>query len=96
MSGIVDIHTHPQWERPFEQMARIIDVAERVGVDRLVVLGGNLGFGYHPTPDQVTDINDLTVRLVRRWPEKLIGFCRLNAGLEESFLDGDIDRCILT
>lgn len=92
--SIIDIHTHPQWDQPFEQMARTIELAQDLGIDRQVVLGGNLGFGYQPTPDQVTQINDLTLRLVERWPEELIGFARLNAGLDDAFLDREIDRCI--
>ena len=68
---IIDIHTHPQWDDPIPQMTRILSVADRAGVGRLVVLGGNLGFGYQPTPAQVTEINDLTMRLVERWPDRL-------------------------
>jgi uncharacterized protein len=92
--GIIDIHTHPQWDEPFEQMARTLELARGLGIVRQVVLGGNLGFGYQPTADQVTQINDLTLRLVERWPDELIGFARLNAGLDDSVVDGEIDRCV--
>jgi len=94
MNGIIDFHTHPQWDEPFEQMAHILEVGARVGVDRLVVLGGNLGFGFQPNAGQVTQINDLTIRLVKRWPDRLVGFCRLNAGLDDAFLGREVDRCV--
>ena len=94
MNGIIDFHTHPQWEQPFEQMARALDIGKRVGVEKLVVLGGNLGFSFQPTEDQVRRINDLTLKLVKRWPDQLIGFCRLNAGLDDAFLDREINRCV--
>jgi predicted TIM-barrel fold metal-dependent hydrolase len=94
MERIVDIHTHPQWERPVEQMAHILDRASRVGTGRIVVLGGNLGFGYQPTADQVTRINDVTALLLERWPERLIAFCRLNPGLPEDVVVRELERCM--
>ena len=94
MERIVDIYTHPQWGDPIPQMSHILEVADRAGVGRLVVLGGNLGFGYKPTASQVTEINDVTARLLARWPERLIGFCRLNAGLSESVVLAEAKRCL--
>jgi len=94
MRGIIDIHTHPQWERPFEQMAHILEAGQQVGIERLVVLGGNLGFGFQPSAEQVTQINDLTMKLVERWPDRLIGFCRLNAGLDDADVDRELGRCL--
>ncbi len=94
MGGFVDIHTHPVWERPFEWMARALELGERVGIERLVVLGGTLTADYRPGAAQVRRINDLTLRLVERWPDRLIGFCRLSAGLDEGFLAEEAERCI--
>ncbi|HJN15929.1 MAG TPA: amidohydrolase family protein [Armatimonadota bacterium] len=91
---IVDVHTHPQWEQPFEQMAHVLRLADKVGIGRIVVLGGNLGFGYQPIAEQVMAINDLTMRLVDRWPGRLIGFCRLNAGLDDAVVEREVERCI--
>ena len=96
MTGIIDIHIHPHWRDPFARMANMIRLAKKVGIEKLVVLGGNLGFGYRPTEAQVTQINDLTIELLRRWPNELIGFCRLSAGLKRRFLEREIDRCFAT
>lgn len=94
--GFVDIHTHPHWVDPFEGMRDMLRLANSVGVEKLVVLGGNLGFGYRPTGSQVIEINDLTIRLLRRWPKELIGFCRLNPGLPQTVVLREIDRCFAT
>lgn len=96
MHGIIDIHTHPHWDQPLERMTHMLEVAGRVGIERLVVLGGNGGFGFRPTQDQVRQINDLTIALVRRWPERLIAFCRLSAAHGRAFLEREIDRCFAT
>ena len=92
--GIIDIHTHPQWHDPINEMAEMLRLADTVGIEKVVVLGGNLGFGYQPSETQVREINDLTIELVRTWPERLIAFCRLNAGHAPSFLDEEITRCV--
>ena len=96
MTGIIDIHTHPAWVKPFERMAEVIRAAKAVGIEQQVVLGGNLGFGWRPNEDQVRQINDLTIQVVQRWPEELIGFVRLNPGLRKAFLMREIERCFET
>jgi uncharacterized protein len=92
--GIIDIHTHPQWRDPINEMAEMLRVADTVGIEKIVVLGGNLGFGYQPSEAQVREINDLTAKLIRAWPDRLVGFCRLNAGHAPAFLDEEITRCV--
>ncbi len=96
ITGIIDVHTHPHWVEPFERMRDMLRLAKSLGIEKLVVLGGNLGFGYRPTAPQVARINDLTIKLIRRWPEELIGFCRVNPELPEAFLLRQIDRCFAT
>ena len=96
ITGIIDVHTHPHWVQPFRRMHDMIRLAKSLGIEKLAVMGGNLGFGYRPSAPQVEQINDLTIRLLRRWPDELIGFCRLNPGLPESFLLRQIDRCFAT
>ncbi|MDP6777765.1 MAG: amidohydrolase family protein [Candidatus Latescibacteria bacterium] len=96
MNDIIDIHTHPHWVDPVVRMRGMIRVAKGVGITQIVVLGGNLGYGWKPTPAQVSEINDLTIDLVSRWPKELIAFVRLNAGLPRAFLEEEIDRCFAT
>ena len=92
--GTIDIHTHPQWHDPINEMAEMLRMADAVGIEKIVVLGGNLGFGYQPSETQVRQINDLTIELARTWPERLVAFCRLNAGHAPTFLDEEITRCV--
>lgn len=93
--SIIDFHVHPAWQRPVEQTEDLLRVADRNNVEKIVFLGGNLGFGYKPTSDQIRQINDLTIDLVERWPDRLIGFVRLNAGLHPDLVRGEIDRCVV-
>ena len=96
ITGIIDIHTHPHWVEPFGRMRDMIRLANSVGIEKLVILGGNLGFGYRPTESQVASINDLTIKLLRRWPGELVGFCRVNPGLPKASTLRQIDRCFAT
>ncbi|MCK5802947.1 MAG: amidohydrolase [Lentisphaeria bacterium] len=93
--GIIDIHTHPQWQNPIEQMTETLRLADTLDIERIVCLGGNLGFGYETTADQVRQINDLTIRLARQWPDRIVAFARLNAGLAADVVVDEIDRCVL-
>jgi predicted TIM-barrel fold metal-dependent hydrolase len=92
---IIDIHTHPHLDRPFETMQEIIRSAQKVGIDKLCLLGDVLYFGYKPTPDQIRDINDSTIALVNRQPDTLIGFCFLNPAHKKEFILEEIDRCVI-
>ena len=95
--GIVDIHTHPQWgEGAVGKMAEVIRLARKMNVDKQVVLGGNLDFGFRITEAQTKEINDLTIDLVKRWPDELIGFVRLTPMSRADFLRREIDRCFAT
>ena len=96
ITGIIDIHTHPHWVEPFKRMQDMIRLAKSAGIGKLVVLGGNLDFGHRPTVPQVAKINDLTIALLRRWPEELVGFCRLNPEHPKSSVLQEIDRCFAT
>jgi len=93
--NIIDVHTHPSWDHPVEHMEGMLRLADRFGVERLVVLGGTIGSDFQPTVDEVRRINDLTIDLVRRWPDRLVGFARLNPGLPAEAVLAEIDRCIL-
>ena len=95
---IVDVHVHcalgPEAGDPFERLDRLLALADRAGIDRLVLLGNVLRFGFHARPRQVRAINDTTIALVRRRPDRLSGFCFLNPEHGAAFLDAEIDRCL--
>jgi predicted TIM-barrel fold metal-dependent hydrolase len=95
---IIDIHTHPRWQggvfrrhpEPTEGDA-MLDLAGRQGIDKLCLLGC-----FHSYPDEagIRAINDATLAMVRRHPEKLHGLCFLNPVLPRDFLLEEIDRCL--
>jgi uncharacterized protein len=76
-------------------MESMLRLADRFGVERLVVLGGTLSADFKSDADEIRRINDLTIDLVRRWPERLVGFARLNPGLDPTVVLAEIDRCVL-
>lgn len=93
--SIIDIHTHPNWERPVEHTEFLLRQADRYGIERLVLLGAVIGDDFRPQADELRRVNDLTIDLVRRWPDRLLGFARLNPGLEPAVVRAEIDRCTL-
>jgi len=93
---IVDIHVHPCLDRhPVRSAQRIIRAAERSDVSRICLLGDVLRFGYDPDERHVEQINDLTIRLVDKWPEHFVGFCFLNPANSVSFVEKEMERCIV-
>lgn len=93
---IIDVHIHPRLNsQPFKAMEETIRLAERFGINKLCLLGDVLRFGYNPSPHQIERINDLTIKLVRRWPDILFGFCFLNPRHSRKFIFDEIERCII-
>jgi len=65
-----------------------------MGVRRVVLLGDVLAFGYHPTPEQITTINDDTLQAVRQHPELYVGFCHVNPENPRDTVVAEIERCV--
>ena len=94
-SSIIDFHVHPRHvEEPFAEMEKMLEAAEGLGIEKIVLLGDVLRFGWTPSEEQIAGINTCTIRLVRRWPEKLIGFCFLNPLHKEEFWKAEVERCV--
>lgn len=92
---IIDIHVHPRLDdHPLRTAERLLQHGGKLGIDRMLLLGDVLRFGYDPSQAQVTRINDLTLGLVRRWPERFAGLCFLNPAHSPDFIRAEIDRCL--
>lgn len=92
---VIDIHVHGRAEDPFAQMEETLRLAEAAGIGRLCVLGGGMGkFGHRPTDADIRAINDITIGMTRRWPERIVGFCFLNPGLGRRFVAEETRRCL--
>ena len=74
---VVDFHGHT-YLKDDDSIERLAKAAEAHGVDRVVLLGDVIAFGYHPTFEQVRVINDGTAASVARHPELYVGFCFVN------------------
>ena len=92
--GIIDFHTHGRWHQPFKYAAETLRLAKRMGIEKIVLLGGGLGFGHYPTEDNVRQVNDHTLKLVKLRPNEIIGLCYLNPSHSRRFIAGEIERRI--
>lgn len=93
---IIDIHTHPRLNKnPFKTMERTIQLSKKFKINKLCLLGNVLRFGYNPSPNQIEKLNDLTIKLIKRWPKFLVGFCFLNPKHSRKFIFDEIERCII-
>ena len=75
--GIIDVHTHFDPRDPVRGMERALRLADKTGIERLVVLGG-AGCPMNPSKEFITGDNDQIMALCRKWPDRLIGFAYLN------------------
>ena len=96
---IIDIHVHPRLTatRPkghtFKDTVRS---AHRFGIDKVVLLGDVVAFGFHPTQGQVQKINSQTIALTKKYAGFACGFCFLNPTHSRKSLFEEMERCILT
>ena len=92
---IWDLHCHLNGvpgKTPDERMARLIDAADRMGIDRLVLFMG-YPFVTDPTPSQLREQNDQVLQAISHWHHRAFAFAyvsgnHVDAGLRE------IDRCV--
>ena len=92
---IWDLHCHlngVEGRTPDERMAELIRVADRMGVDRLVVLMG-FPFATNPSPKQLREQNDQVLQAISHWHHRAFGFVYLSAEHVEFSLE-ELDRCV--
>jgi len=61
---------------------------DRAGLDKVIVMGN-----YRQKPEGCRAVNDETIQLVRRWPERVIGFAVLQPAPAQAALD-ELQRCL--
>jgi len=92
---IVDIHVHPP--RPDSSDASVdhmTEIAARVGITRICLLGRVIEYGPSPDPDGITAVNDDTMDILRRRPEVYSGFCYLSPEHDVEFLHDELTRTV--
>src|SRR3954471_9263043 len=92
---IWDLHCHlsgVEGKTPDERIAQIMEIADRVGVKRLVFYMG-LPWATDPTPEEFRRQNDHVLQALSHWHHRAFGFVYLNPKYEEESLK-ELDRCV--
>lgn len=92
---IWDLHCHLSGvpgRTPDERMARLIEHADRLGIDRLCVYMG-LTFLRDPSPDDLRKQNDDVLQALSHWHDRAFGFVYLSAKHVEASLQ-ELERCV--
>ncbi len=70
---------------------RIIDAADRLGIDRLCCsIPVTAGM---PEPGQVRECNDDILEAMKRYPDRILGYCFVNPGHGKEAI-AEIERCV--
>lgn len=92
---IWDLHCHltgVPGRTPEERMAQLIELADRVGIDRLCVYMG-LTFLKNPTIEDLQKQNDDVVQAIAHWSDRAYGFAYVSGEHVEASLR-EIDRLV--
>lgn len=87
---IIDIHTH---NTP-SGTDILIETARYNNIDKIVLLGDVLRFGYYPVEEQVHEINNDTIKTLKKYPDTCYGFCFLNPANAVDFTLSELERCV--
>lgn len=79
-------------DSPEERMAVLIECADRLGIERLLLSQG-YSADRHPTPEQLRAENDRVMRAVRRFPDRAYGSVYLSPAHPE-FSVQEFNRCV--
>ncbi len=93
---IWDLHCHlsgVSGRTPDERIAQIIEVADRMHVERLVFFMG-FPWSYDPNPDELRRQNDQVLQAISHWHDRAFGFAYVSAKHPRESLD-EIERCIV-
>jgi predicted TIM-barrel fold metal-dependent hydrolase len=92
---IWDVHTHinsVEGRTPDERMASLLRFADRLGIERVVVM-----MGYplltDPTPDQLRKQNDQVLQALAHYHDRAFGFVYLSGHHPDASLR-ELDRCV--
>jgi predicted TIM-barrel fold metal-dependent hydrolase len=92
---IWDLHTHfpSSGGSTAEQRAeKLLRVADRMGIERLCLFMG-FPMTQDPTPEKLRAENDQVLRVLPKWPDRLLGFVYLNPKYPDASL-AELDRCV--
>src|SRR4051812_23625762 len=92
---IWDLHCHLTGvggRTPDERMARLIEFADRMGIERVCVYMG-LSFNVDPSADDLRRQNDEVLQALAHWHDRAFGFAYVSPKHVATSL-AEIDRCV--
>jgi len=92
---IWDLHCHlsgVSGRTPEERMAQLVEIADRMGIDRLCVYMG-YPWSRDPSPAELRKQNDYVLQAISHWHHRAFGFVYVNPKHAEASL-AEIDRCV--
>jgi hypothetical protein len=92
---IWDAHCHLSGvpgNTPEERLARLLEFADRMGIQRLCLSMG-MNWSYDPSPEDLRRQNDEVLRAVAKFPTRAFGFVYLSPKHVETSL-AELDRCV--
>ena len=92
---IWDLHVHlsgVDGDTPEERLARMIAIADRMGITRLCVYMG-MTMTRDPSPETFRKENDEVLQAIAKFPDRAFGFVYLNPKHVEASL-AELDRCV--
>jgi uncharacterized protein len=93
--AIWDLHNHlsvVEGRTPEERMARLLEIADRMEVERLCVYMG-WPFVYNPKPDRLREENDMVLQAIAHWHRRAFGFVYVSGEHVDASL-AEIERCV--
>lgn len=92
---IWDLHVHLSGvpgRTPDERMAQLIEIADRMGIERFCVYMG-MHWSKDPKPDDFRQQNDEVIQALSHWHHRAFGFVYLNPNYVDASL-AELDRCV--
>jgi predicted TIM-barrel fold metal-dependent hydrolase len=92
---IWDLHCHLAGlpgNTPQERLGRLIEFADRMGIEKLCVYMG-MKWSHDPTPEDMRRQNDEVLSALAKWSHRAFGFVYLNPNHVEASLK-ELDRCV--
>lgn len=92
---IWDLHCHLSGvagRTPAERMGKLIEIADRVGIERLCFYMG-MTWSKEPTPEDLQKENDEVLEALQHYHDRAFGFCYVSGDHVEKSLS-EIERCI--
>ena len=92
---IWDLHVHLSGvpgRTPDERMAKLIEYADRMGIERLCVYMG-MTWSQDPSPEDLRKQNDDVLQALSHWHDRAFGFVYVSAKHVEASLE-ELERCV--